>query len=202
MILSILTLDQEVFHFINTGLSNPIFDAVLPLLREKLVWVPVYLFIIAFLVMNFKKNGWYLVLFLFINFGIADTLSSKVIKNSVKRVRPCNDIALYHTMIKRVPCGGGYSFTSSHATNHFALSFFLITTIGFISRKVVIALLIWAGLVSFAQIYVGVHYPMDIIGGTILGIIIGKIMGMIFNKLFRLIENGELKVDNGFTNST
>lgn len=189
MMLSLIEIDHTIFHFVNTGLSNSFFDAVLPLLREKLFWVPTYLFIVSFALFNFKTKGIYLVLFLFLNFGISDTVSSKFIKKTVQRIRPCNDVNINQDMTLRVHCGGGYSFTSSHATNHFALSFFLITTIGFISKRLIYALIFWAGIVSFAQVYVGVHFPLDVIAGAILGIIIGKLLGKMFNRFFKIEES-------------
>ncbi len=70
--LSIIDIDHQVFHWINSDLSNNIFDLILPLLREKLFWVPVYLFIVAFAIMNFGKKGIYLVLAMFLCFGVSE----------------------------------------------------------------------------------------------------------------------------------
>ena len=73
----------------------------------------------------------------------------------------------------RVSCGGGYSFPSSHAANHFALAVFLIGIFGFAGQWQQKALLAWAGLIAFSQVYVGVHYPLDVICGAILGVLAG-----------------------------
>ncbi|MBK8556199.1 MAG: phosphatase PAP2 family protein [Lewinellaceae bacterium] len=76
-------------------------------------------------------------------------------------------------VIRRVSCGGGYSFTSSHAANHFAVAVFLAAVFGGLSRWLRPGLLLWAAVISFAQVYVGVHYPGDVLAGALLGAIIG-----------------------------
>lgn len=77
------------------------------------------------------------------------------------------------TPVKRVPCSNGFSFTSSHATNHFALGTFFFLLFSFTAYRFLF--LVWAGVISFAQVYVGVHYPVDVICGALLGILIGFI---------------------------
>ena len=73
----------------------------------------------------------------------------------------------------KVKCGGGYSYTSSHATNHFALAFFLIYTLGVQFRWIKWVLIFWASSIAYGQVYVGVHYPFDVISGATIGGIIG-----------------------------
>lgn len=179
-----LELDQALFLWVNVDLSNSIFDVVLPMLRSKLIWIPVYAFIIAFCAFNFSpKTAFGLVLSMLLTVGLADAVSSKLIKNQVERLRPCNNTELSTKMIKRVPCGAGYSFTSSHAANHFALSFFLIGTIGFLMRRVIVPLLLWAIIICFAQIYVGVHYPSDVFFGALVGLVIGALLAKLFRQV-------------------
>src|SRR5690606_19825850 len=98
----------------------------------------------------------------------------------VERLRPCNDIELREDIIVRVRCGSGYSFTSSHATNHFAMAV-MLTFLFYRRWKHVLWLsLFWAAAISFSQIYVGVHYPGDILVGALLGSTIGVINGSIY----------------------
>ncbi len=92
MIDQLVTWDQEAFLAINQGLSNVFFDWLMPVLRNPYTWAPLYLFIIVFCIRNYRNKGILIVLFILITFGIADALSSSVIKKSVKRIRPCNDI--------------------------------------------------------------------------------------------------------------
>jgi len=180
MIDQLVTWDQEAFLAINQGLSNVFFDWLVPVLRNPYTWAPLYLFIIVFCIRNYRNKGILIVLFILITFGIADALSSSVIKKSVKRIRPCNDIEFKEEVAVRVRCGSGYSFTSSHATNHFAISTVLIMVFYRRWKPILWLALLWATLVSIAQVYVGVHYPLDIIGGALLGSAIGYLTGLVF----------------------
>ena len=168
-------IDQIIFNWINQDLSNAIFDRFFVIVRNKYTWLPLYLFLISFFIFNFKKKGLIIMLLAFITVGISDFTSATLIKPRVERVRPCNDIEANPNVISRIKCGIGYSFPSSHASNHFALGVFFFFIFISISKTAAYLFLIWAGLISFAQIYVGVHYPIDILVGAILGIIIGAL---------------------------
>jgi undecaprenyl-diphosphatase len=96
-----------------------------------------------------------------------------VLKKSIQRLRPCNDAEMAEKTTLRVSCGSGYSFTSSHAANHFAAAVFLIGIFGASVGWLRPTLLIWAGAISFSQVYVGVHYPADVVCGGLLGAAIG-----------------------------
>jgi undecaprenyl-diphosphatase len=145
----------------------------MPLLREKWFWAPLYLFITAFTLINFGRQGRYIILGLVLAAGLSDFTSSSIIKPAVQRIRPCNDVNIEEQVVMRVNCGSGYSFTSSHAANHFAVAVFLIGVFGIYARWVRPALLLWAASVALAQVYVGVHYPLDIAMGALLGSLIG-----------------------------
>ncbi len=176
----LIAFDQEVFLAINQGLSNAFFDWLMPVLRNPYTWAPLYLFIIVFCIKNYGKKGVLIVFFVLITFGISDSLSSSVVKKSVQRIRPCNDIEFREEVNIRVRCGSGYSFTSSHATNHFAIAVFLVMVFYRRWKHVLWLGLLWAGAISIAQVYVGVHYPLDIICGALLGSMIGYVMGLTF----------------------
>lgn len=167
------SLDQALFFWINKGWSNPVFDVLMPLLREKWFWAPLYLFIAAFALINFGRRGRYIILGLVLAAGLSDFTSSSIIKPAVQRIRPCNDVNIREQVAIRVSCGSGYSFTSSHAANHFAAAVFLIGVFGIYARWVRPALLLWAASIALAQVYVGVHYPLDIAMGALLGSLIG-----------------------------
>jgi len=183
MLDQLISIDQEAFLSINQGLSNVFFDWLMPILRNKYTWAPLYLFIIIFCIKNYGKPGILIVLFTLITFGISDYTSSSVIKKSVQRVRPCNDIAFKDAVNIRVRCGGGYSFTSSHATNHFAIALFLIMVFYRRWKPILWLGITWAALISFAQVYVGVHYPLDVMAGALLGSLIGYLVGAVFRFL-------------------
>lgn len=170
------SLDHRALIWVNDGLSNSLFDAVLPWCRERWLWAPLYLFILSFgFVYWGAKKGMILLLFLVLSVGTADMTSSVAIKKNVRRLRPCNDIEMRDRVHLRLDhCGGGYSFTSSHATNHFAVAVFLIGFYGRMRRWVAPVLLFWAFTIAFSQVYVGVHYPLDVFCGGILGCLIGR----------------------------
>ncbi|MDF1867069.1 MAG: phosphatase PAP2 family protein [Saprospiraceae bacterium] len=180
----LLQLDQNLFFLINEDLKNPILDVLLPWWRNKYFWMPFYLFLLSFLLLNYDKKGLIIILGLILTIGISDLTSSHFIKKTVERVRPCNDIDLKKEVNLLVPCGGGYSFTSSHATNHFAIATFLILTLGLIFKWIKLPLLFWAASIAFGQVYVGVHYPLDIFFGAILGMSIGYFVYLLFLRIF------------------
>ncbi len=177
---TLIELDQELFFIINQNWQNAFFDAVLAYWRNKYFWIPLYLFMLSFILINLKWKGWYMILGIALTIGIADTTSSKLIKPTIKRLRPCRDLEIKDQVHVIVHCGSGYSFTSSHATNHFALATFLILTLGAVFKWIRIPLLLWAATISIAQVYVGVHYPLDIIGGALLGTLIGILIGLAY----------------------
>lgn len=164
-----------------------LFDWLMPVLRNMFTWFPLYLFLIIFFIRNYRTRGIIMVAVLFINFGISDWMSSSVIKNSVQRIRPCNDIEMKEEMTLRVRCGGGYSFTSSHATNHFALAMMLIVYLYRRWRPILWIAPVWAASIGFAQIYVGVHYPGDVLVGSYLGAAIGLTVGWVYRRVELLI---------------
>jgi membrane-associated phospholipid phosphatase len=170
--------DHTLFRWINYEWSNGFFDIFLVWIRHPLFWAPLYVFTIAFLLLNFKQKGYYYLLFLILTFGTADLLSSRIFKPLFKRLRPCNDDMI--DVVERVRCGVGYSFTSSHAANHFALATFVIFTLGMMFPKIRIYLWLWAILISIAQVYVGVHFPLDVISGGVMGITVGGFWAMIY----------------------
>ncbi len=180
MLEQLIHYDQEGFLFINQTISNLLFDWLMPVLRNPYTWAPLYLFLIIFLIRNYKKQGMVMLVFLTMTFAVADFTSSSIIKKEVMRIRPCNDITFKDQVKLRVRCGSGYSFPSSHATNHFALGMFLLVVFRKRWKPIVWLSLGWAASISFAQIYVGVHYPIDILAGATLGSIIGFLTASLF----------------------
>ena len=182
----ILQVDESLFQLINGAWNNAFLDVVLPYWREKTFWYPAYLILLIFLIYRFRLKGVYLVLAVALTLGLADTASSKGFKKTVKRLRPCNDPAIKDTVVLRVGCGKAYSFTSSHATNHFAMATFLAMTLGFILKRYRWLLYAWAGSIAYAQVYVGVHYPTDVIVGSLLGFLIGWLVAKVYKSLAQI----------------
>jgi membrane-associated phospholipid phosphatase len=183
MIESLQQFDVELFLKIHRGLANPFFDWLLPLMRNRFFWAPLYLFIVVFCFIEYKKKGWYIIGMLLFTFAIGDVVASRLIKPFVARLRPCNDLSLVNDIIHRVPCGSGYSFPSAHATNHFAIAIFLIFVFYHRWKPILPIGLAWAFVISFSQIYVGVHYPIDTMVGAVLGTAIGLFTSRLYKKL-------------------
>lgn len=165
--------DEQLFFCINKQWANHFFDVIMPPVRDKYFWLPLYFIIAVTIIWKFKVKGIFLILLLGLNFAISDQLSSAVIKPLVARDRPCNTPGIKEQVILRVDkCGAGKSFTSSHAANTFAFATLMSLLFRKKNRVLRPAILFWAILVSYAQIYVGVHYPLDIAGGALLGALI------------------------------
>ena len=175
----LIQFDQDLFIAINNGLANPFFDWLMPHLRNRFFWTPLYLFMAIFFIRNYGKRGWLLLIFLGLTFGVTDFFASSVIKPAFERLRPCNDPEIKAEVRSLIVCGSGFSFPSTHASNHFAIAVFIIFMFYHKWKLVLPSALLWAFSISFAQIYVGVHYPFDITIGAILGGMIGYVLSTI-----------------------
>lgn len=176
---SLIYYDQQIFFFINRQLSNPAFDFIMPYVRERDFWIPLYVLLVFYFVRLLKKWSWVALVTTAITIVITDQLSSSLIKPWIGRLRPCNDPSLAEQVQLIVNCGSGFSFVSSHAANHFGIACFLIVMLQHRLKWILPVALFWAALVSFAQVYVGVHYPLDVICGGLLGVAIGILTGKI-----------------------
>lgn len=165
-------------HWINDGWSSRLLDFVSPLIRNKFFWLPLYVLCVSWIMYNHHFRHVLLILFfLALSVFASDTISSKLIKYQVQRPRPCQVMGMSPPVIERIKCGSGYSFPSSHAANHFCVAAFFISIFGEYMSRWKYLWWLWAILISLAQVYVGVHYPLDTMGGALLGLIVGISMG-------------------------
>jgi undecaprenyl-diphosphatase len=173
--------DYALMLKINRDWQSPLFDTVSLFIRESTFWVPLYVFLLLMATINFGRQGFWWAVALIGLVALTDLLSSHVIKEVLYRPRPCRDEVMAHKIrFLAKTCGMNGSFTSSHATNHFAIAMFMYQTLRSRSSWWGMSF-IWAGLISYAQIYVGVHYPADILGGALLGSFAGFIAARLFN---------------------
>lgn len=175
--------DRWLFLKINTRWTNGAFDAILPYFRDPLLWVPLYLFILLFICTNYGRKGLWWSLIFVCTVALTDGIGSNLFKEVFMRARPCNDPVLAgQARLLLRHCGTGYSFVSNHAANHFGMATFMILTFrGGFKRWTYLAYA-WAFLVAYAQIYVGVHYPLDVLGGAGLGVLAGVLTAKAFER--------------------
>ncbi len=166
MLDQILSLDLSLFYAINKELSNSLFDMIMPVITNTITWIPI---ITAFMLYQFFKcgtNGRLCIIALVLGVIICDQTSSNLIKNLVMRPRPCHTLLDLNLLVH---CGAGKSFPSSHASN----SMMVVTVISLFYRNHKYWLPFIAISVGFSRIYVGVHYPLDVFCGWVLGVAIG-----------------------------
>lgn len=184
MIEHLVQLDKHIFYFINHDLGNPFFDWLMPILRNARTWIPLYIIIIVLCVWKFRWQGVLIIALMAASAGVADFTSARIIKQEVRRLRPCNDPTFSKNDHLRLnACGTGYSFPSTHATDHFAMAIFMCFVFCKRWRWIWFWGILWAGLISFGQVYVGVHYPIDVFVGALYGTLIGWLISLLFKKL-------------------
>lgn len=181
----LLDLDKELFLFVN-GLGHPYLNGFMFWLSNKYIWFPLYAYLLYHL---YQIHGWrfYLpVVALVLIILITDRFTSGFMKPFFERFRPCHDPQIQHLLTDLSHCGGLYGFVSSHAANTFGLAFFMCLQE---KTRLSIALLVWATAVSYSRIYLGAHYPSDVVAGAIIGILAAYIVHWIFNLLQRTDYN-------------
>lgn len=201
MIESIIQLDKSLFYFINVTLSNPVTDFIMPIITNGKYWLPVYIALFIYLIFfnhiknqeyinrnnnyNFFKNliiynklGIAIAIILALSAILADQISANLIKDIVGRLRPCKELENINLLVN---CGAGKSFPSAHATNNFAAA----VTLSYFFRKYIYIFITIATLVALSRVFVGVHYPVDITAGAILGTLISFSLIFIFNKFIK-----------------
>jgi membrane-associated phospholipid phosphatase len=175
--------DQALFDCINGKWTNSFFDTIMPWLRTSEHWIPMYLVLLGFLFYKWGWKAWKWLVAVAISISLTDQLSSFVFKPFIHRLRPCADPNfLTHVKLLIGACPTSFSFTSSHAANHFSLAIFMCMTLQPLLKKYRYLLFLWAGLISFAQIYVGVHYPLDVLAGTMIGLAVGYVCAKLYLK--------------------
>jgi len=185
MLSSLENIDRELFVFLN-GMHNTFADWVMYYASEKWVWIPLYLFIALLLIRRYGVKSLYIILPVSLLILGTDQISV-AIKNEIARYRPCHNLDLMQLVHKvENHCGGKFGFVSSHSTNAFGLFAYLGFMIDKRFKPLIIVLFFWACLQAYSRIYLGVHYPADVIGGAILGItiafVLSKLLKWIYSK--------------------
>jgi membrane-associated phospholipid phosphatase len=178
-------IDTDLFIKINRDWASSFFDTVLPIVRDQRTWYPLYALLLVYLVYKLRWKCLPFVLLAAATAGLGDQLSSSLLKELIGRIRPCRAEELEGIMTLRVGyCPRSGSFTSSHAVNHFALAAFFYFGLRNYLGKGSLLFFLWAAVICYAQVYVGVHYPGDVAGGSVLGILLGIFMSRLFRYYF------------------
>ena len=183
MIDRIVEIDKQIMVFFNKTISNPIFDFIMPIITNQNFLVFSGLILIGYLAYFGGKRGRITIVLLLIAASFSDAISFQIIKPWVGRIRPSHEFYDYINVL--VSKGGKYSFPSNHAAN----SFVFATVISYFYEKNKTFLYILASVIAFSRVYVGVHYPLDIIFGSI----IGYIISWIILSMWVIIKMRELK---------
>jgi undecaprenyl-diphosphatase len=175
---ALIDLDKELFLFLNQGTRNWLFDVVLPFLTDinrKPIGIVILAILWLLLLTKGGRPGRIAALLLIPTIALSDQLNSSFLKFLVDRPRPCHELANVHLL---VGCGSGYSFPSSHAVNNFAAAM----VISYFLPRWTWAFFCYASVICFSRIYVGVHYPSDVIAGAMIGLVVGFLVIVAFRQ--------------------
>lgn len=166
---SLNQLDTDLFVWLNGHYASWL-DPVMVLITGRNSWFPFYALLIGWLVFRYRRQAMGLLLTLVAAVVISDQTASALLKPLTLRLRPCHVPALQKIIHPVLECGGSYGFASSHAANTFALATGLWLLIGK-QYPWLKWLFLWAALVSYSRIYVGAHYPLDVLAGAGIGVL-------------------------------
>lgn len=188
-----IDIDSQLFLFLN-GLHADWLDPIMIAITKMWVWLPIYLFLVYLTIKQYGKRCWMIFLAVGLVVLCSDQLSAHVCKPVFQRLRPCYNIDFQELIyLPKGMAGGRYGFVSSHAANTFAIGTFLTAALRKNTKWIGWLLFMWAFLSSYSRIYIGYHYPGDILCGAVLGILIGLIIWKLFQILEKRLEKKNLE---------
>ena len=177
--------DTELFAHLN-GAHADWLDPAMTLLSSSRAWIPLYLLIAFLMIRKERLYGLICIAFMVLSFGLADQLSVVLFKENFQRLRPCYADELHGIVRSLEACGGRYGFVSNHAANTFCLATFV--SLFFRNRYRTLSIFLWAAAVSYSRIYVGKHYPLDVICGAAFGSLCGLAGFALYSPVVRLVK--------------
>lgn len=191
----ILELDTELFLYLNSFHSD-FWDTIMLMITRKEPWLPFFAAILFYILKNFRGKAFLIFIFIGITILLSDQISV-LMKESIQRFRPVHNPEIEHLVHNVLRKGSLYGFVSSHAANVFAV--FAFSTRIFRNRGFWLLMLFWAVVVSYSRIYSGVHYPLDLLGGALLGWLIGVVtykLLIFFEVHFFVARNPKIETTN------
>lgn len=182
MLETLKSIDESLFLFLNAQHST-FFDPLMWLFSEKLFWGPLYVWFLWLLHKRYPKQYWTVLIAIVLMIVVSDQLCN-LAKNNFMRLRPSQEPHLYSLVhIVNEYRGGMYGFYSGHSANAFAVAFFMISILAGRKKYIIPVTLTYAILTAYSRIYLGVHYPGDILTGAIMGILVGTGFAYAHDKL-------------------
>lgn len=173
--------DSSLYHLINQKWTNDTLDFIMLNASDKFFWIPFYAIVVWMMFRTFGKKLWLILLFLGLSLVASDRITSGLMKPYFKRLRPCHEQVLTPRIIEGVHCSDTGSMASSHAANHFAIAIFMILLYGTTRKTNVLFWISWALLVCYSRVYLGVHYPTDVIVGALVGSLAAYLMFKLYS---------------------
>jgi undecaprenyl-diphosphatase len=167
-------IDHSLFLFLN-GIHSPFFDFVIYQITKSMVWIPLYLVFLSLVIRQYRWKTILILLMAAVMILVSDQLAN-LAKDTFQRLRPSHEPGLMVHLVNAYK-GGEYGFYSSHATNTFSIAVFLCVTTGKRIKWIWLIAIPWALLMSYTRIYLGVHFPGDILAGILMGSLIGYFSG-------------------------
>jgi undecaprenyl-diphosphatase len=159
------SLDRALFHLINRGGENPFFDVLMPFMTDLKNFFCVLALLGGWILWKERKAGLIFLIFIALTLAMTDSFSSRLLKEWVGRIRPCEILPEVRLL---TDCNTSYSFPSSHAVNLFAAAYFLSQPF----RRLAPVFYGIAAVVGYSRVYLGIHYPLDVMGGAGIGLLI------------------------------